>query len=315
MSERSTHSTRRTTARRRATTIAVGLLAVTSLGMAACSSDDDSGSADSDSTTTESTMADSGMDETTTTMAESMAMEPTGPACASVPAEGAGSFTGMAEAPAATAASNNPELSTLVAAVTEAGLVDTLNGEGPFTIFAPANSAFAKIPEADLNAADAIAGAEDSPGGTITVRSAAVAVPPRGHVTIRAARCPKGCDLLDKSVRLAGAPTIRVLCGIGGREFIAQLDPRRVIQSLQDHGVVYGLQTEALRTALTSGHCEHLVVAVGCPAGHGERTRFVNLVEDRMADARGDSSELARVDYRAMGHLHLVDRGVQLMHT
>lgn len=152
MSERSTHSTRRTTARRRATTIAVGLLAVTSLGMAACSSDDDSGSADSDSTTTESTITDSGMDETTTTMAESMAMEPTGPACASVPTEGAGSFTGMAEAPAATAASNNPELSTLVAAVTEAGLVDTLNGEGPFTIFAPANSAFAKIPEADLNA-------------------------------------------------------------------------------------------------------------------------------------------------------------------
>ena len=91
------------------------------------------------------------------------------------------------------------------------------------------------------------------------------------------------------------------------------VDPRRVIQSLQDHGVVYGLQIEALRTALTSGHCEHLVVAVGCPAGHGERTRFVNLVEDRMADARGDSSELARVDYRAMGHLHLVDRGVQLM--
>ena len=35
---------------------------------------------------------------------------------------------------------------------TAAGLVDTLNGEGPFTIFAPANSAFAKIPPADLEA-------------------------------------------------------------------------------------------------------------------------------------------------------------------
>ena len=78
--------------------------------------------------------------------------EPSGPACAAVPADGAGSFTGMAEAPAATAASNNPVLSTLVAAVTEAGLVDTLNGPGPFTIFAPSNDAFAKIPEADLNA-------------------------------------------------------------------------------------------------------------------------------------------------------------------
>jgi uncharacterized surface protein with fasciclin (FAS1) repeats len=58
----------------------------------------------------------------------------------------------MAQDPAATAASNNPVLSTLVAAVQAAGLVDTLNGEGPFTIFAPTNDAFAKIPEADLQA-------------------------------------------------------------------------------------------------------------------------------------------------------------------
>ena len=83
---------------------------------------------------------------------ESAAMEPSGSACASVPAEGAGSFTGMAQDPAATAASNNPALSTLVAAVTAAGLGDTLNGEGPFTIFAPTNDAFNKIPKADLDA-------------------------------------------------------------------------------------------------------------------------------------------------------------------
>ncbi|HEX2575388.1 MAG TPA: fasciclin domain-containing protein, partial [Aquihabitans sp.] len=43
-------------------------------------------------------------------------------------------------------------LSTLVAAVTEAGLVDTLNGPGPFTVFAPTNEAFEKIPAADLEA-------------------------------------------------------------------------------------------------------------------------------------------------------------------
>lgn len=80
------------------------------------------------------------------------AMEPSGPACASVPADGEGSFSGMADDPAATAASNNPELSTLVAAVDAAGLVDTLNGPGPFTIFAPANSAFEMIPAEDLDA-------------------------------------------------------------------------------------------------------------------------------------------------------------------
>ncbi len=63
-----------------------------------------------------------------------------------IPASGKGSLKGMAQDPAATAASNNPQLTTLVAAVKAAGLVDTLNGPGPFTIFAPANSAFAKLP-------------------------------------------------------------------------------------------------------------------------------------------------------------------------
>ena len=37
--------------------------------------------------------------------------------------------------------------STLVAAVQAAGLVDTLKGEGPFTVFAPTDDAFAKLPE------------------------------------------------------------------------------------------------------------------------------------------------------------------------
>jgi uncharacterized surface protein with fasciclin (FAS1) repeats len=49
-------------------------------------------------------------------------------------------------------AASNPDFSTLVTAVTAAGLVDTLKGAGPFTVFAPTNEAFAKIPEADLNA-------------------------------------------------------------------------------------------------------------------------------------------------------------------
>jgi uncharacterized surface protein with fasciclin (FAS1) repeats len=41
---------------------------------------------------------------------------------------------------------NSAEHTTLVAAVETAGLVDTLNGEGPFTVFAPVNSAFAALP-------------------------------------------------------------------------------------------------------------------------------------------------------------------------
>lgn len=77
--------------------------------------------------------------------------EPFGPGCASVPKEGAGSFKGMAQDPVATAASNNPALSTLVTAVKQAGLVDTLNSAENITVFAPTNDAFAKIPKADLD--------------------------------------------------------------------------------------------------------------------------------------------------------------------
>ena len=74
-----------------------------------------------------------------------------GPGCTSVPKTGAGSFTGMATAPVATAASANPVLSTLVTAVKKAGLVDTLNSASGITVFAPDNAAFAKIPSATLN--------------------------------------------------------------------------------------------------------------------------------------------------------------------
>jgi uncharacterized surface protein with fasciclin (FAS1) repeats len=44
-------------------------------------------------------------------------------------------------------AAGNPQFSTLVAAVKAAGLVDTLKGPGPFTVFAPTNAAFAKLPK------------------------------------------------------------------------------------------------------------------------------------------------------------------------
>ena len=48
------------------------------------------------------------------------------------------------------AAAADPSLSTLVQAVTAAELVDTLSGDGPFTVFAPNNDAFDKIPAKTL---------------------------------------------------------------------------------------------------------------------------------------------------------------------
>lgn len=47
-------------------------------------------------------------------------------------------------------ASSDEQFSTLVTAVQEAGLVETLSGEGPFTVFAPTNAAFEKLPEGTL---------------------------------------------------------------------------------------------------------------------------------------------------------------------
>jgi uncharacterized surface protein with fasciclin (FAS1) repeats len=133
--------------RRIAATVAAA--AVLPLALSACS-DDSSDSAKSGSDTNASASApvsEDAMTDSGTTTAD----EPFGSACASVPKDGAGSFDGMAKDPVATAASNNPALSTLVTAVKKAGLVDTLNNAQDITVFAPTNDAFAKIPEADLN--------------------------------------------------------------------------------------------------------------------------------------------------------------------
>lgn len=70
--------------------------------------------------------------------------------------EGAGSVEGMAQDPVATAASNNPMLTTLTKAVSgelnpDVDLVDTLNGD-EFTVIAPVDDAFDAVPDDDLEA-------------------------------------------------------------------------------------------------------------------------------------------------------------------
>jgi uncharacterized surface protein with fasciclin (FAS1) repeats len=114
------------------------------MGLAACSSDD-SGDAATDTSTSGTSTSPSGdaMDAGAQTF---------GPGCASIPADGAGSFDGMATEPVATAASANPLLTTLVAAVGKAGLGDTLNSADGITVFAPTDDAFAAIPKKDLDA-------------------------------------------------------------------------------------------------------------------------------------------------------------------
>jgi uncharacterized surface protein with fasciclin (FAS1) repeats len=121
---------------------AVSSLAIT---LSACGTDSSSdGSASADTGSASSSAAESSMTPTSD--------EPFGAGCSAVPADGEGSFTGMTDDPVATAASNNPALSTLVTAVQAAGLVDSLNGTPDITVLAPANPAFEAVPADALNA-------------------------------------------------------------------------------------------------------------------------------------------------------------------
>ena len=121
---------------------AVSTLAVT---LSACGSDEPSDSSASSET---SSSAESSAPESSAAPASD---DPFGAGCSAVPAEGEGSFTGMTDDPVATAASNNPALSTLVAAVTAANLGDTLNTTDDITVLAPANPAFEAVPADALN--------------------------------------------------------------------------------------------------------------------------------------------------------------------
>lgn len=125
-----------------------------SLGMAACGSDEDAAGNDASAseTSSETTSEEPMTEESSEPAAADAGADTFGPGCSAIPADGAGSFNGMATEPVATAASANPLLKTLVAAVTEAGLVDTLNSAEGITVFAPTDDAFAKIPPKTLKA-------------------------------------------------------------------------------------------------------------------------------------------------------------------
>lgn len=134
--------------------------------LTACGTDSDNADANGSAQTTntgQSSQDDSGSGKSTTEKdAPDTAAMPFGPGCEAVPKDGAGSFDGMAADPVATAASNNPALSTLVAAVQAAGLGDTLNSAEDITVFAPANGAFDALPKETMDAAMA------DPNGLLT---------------------------------------------------------------------------------------------------------------------------------------------------
>jgi uncharacterized surface protein with fasciclin (FAS1) repeats len=125
-----------------------------SFGLAACGSDDNAtpAAAADETSSSEPTEEPAPTEEESSEAPMGAADQVFGPACDQVPADGDGSFDGMSTAPVASAASANPLLSTLVTAVTKAGLVDTLNSAEGITVFAPVNDAFAAIPPKTLKA-------------------------------------------------------------------------------------------------------------------------------------------------------------------
>jgi hypothetical protein len=125
---------------------AVGALTIVAL--AGCGSNSDTSTSSSSDNKPAAAMTTAAASPTV------MAGQTFGAGCSAVPTDpsNAGSFSAMAKAPVATAASGNPVLSTLVSAVTKAGLGDSLNNASNITVFAPYNDAFAKIPANTLNA-------------------------------------------------------------------------------------------------------------------------------------------------------------------
>jgi len=125
---------------------AVAVLAL-SLVLAACGSDDE---------------GDSGTDESSAAAADPKD-QTFGAGCEEIPTEGDGSFVGMASDPVATAASTNPLLKTLVAAVGATELGGTLDGAEALTVFAPYDPAFEELGDTVTELVDGVADAE-SPG-------------------------------------------------------------------------------------------------------------------------------------------------------
>ncbi|MGW4128801.1 fasciclin domain-containing protein [Amycolatopsis japonica] len=128
----------------------VGLTAVAALALSTCGGDDTASSGGSTSSMAPSGSApmsssgSTGSPDGVTTNADVF-----GPACSQLPQGSApGSLDSMGPQPVASAASTNPLLTKLVAAVKATNLVDTLNSQQAITVFAPADPAFEALGEA-----------------------------------------------------------------------------------------------------------------------------------------------------------------------
>lgn len=133
------------------------LALVLALGLAATACGDDSADDGDEGATgdaaTETSMVDDTMDDEAAPVDSASICDTDGLVEAVESGPDEGTLAGMTDDPVGTAASSNPVLTTLVAAVTEADLVDTLNSAEALTVFAPTDCAFAEFDQATLEAA------------------------------------------------------------------------------------------------------------------------------------------------------------------
>jgi uncharacterized surface protein with fasciclin (FAS1) repeats len=142
------------------------------------------------------------------------------------------------------AAVSSPQHTTLVAAVTAAGLAETLSGAGPFTVFAPTNSAFSRLP----------AGTVDTllqPANRATLQAVLTYHVVPGRVT--------AADLVER-IR-AGGGTAR-LTTVQGGTLTARLDGRNVVLIDEKGGIARVTQADLLQ----SNGVIHVTDAVSLPA-------------------------------------------------
>lgn len=103
---------------------------------------------------------------------------------------------------------SNGSFTTLVAAVQAAGLVDTLSGPGPFTVFAPTDDAFAKLPAGTV---EALLADKEKLAGILTYHVLSGKVMAADAATVTSATTVQGTDIaIDATdgVKVNGAKVI-----------------------------------------------------------------------------------------------------------
>ncbi|MEU3622186.1 fasciclin domain-containing protein [Amycolatopsis coloradensis] len=127
----------------------IGFTAVAALALTACSGSDSASSGSSSSAPAPSPSMSAPMSSAASGEGVTTNADVFGPACSQLPqGSSPGSLDSMGPQPVASAASTNPLLTKLVAAVKATNLVDTLNSQPAITVFAPADPAFAALGDA-----------------------------------------------------------------------------------------------------------------------------------------------------------------------